>query len=38
MTKEQLDAELQKGFDDIEKGRVFSLVEVDAEMKNRYGI
>ena len=30
--------ELQKGFDDIENGRVFSLDEVDAEMKSRYGI
>ena len=38
LTKEQLDAELQKGFDDIENGRVFSLDEVDAEMKSRYGI
>lgn len=38
LTKDQLDAELQKGFDDIENGRVFSLDEVDSEMKNRYGI
>lgn len=38
LTKEQLDAELQKGFDDIENGRVFSLDEVDSEMKSRYGI
>ena len=38
LTKEQLDAELQKGFDDIENGRVFSLDEIDSEMKSRYGI
>ena len=38
LTKEQLDDELQKGFDDIENGRVFSLYEVDSEMKIRYGI
>ena len=38
LTKEQLDAELQKGLDDIETGRVFSLDEVDSEMKSRYGI
>ena len=38
LTKEQLDDKLQKGFDDIENGRVFSLDEVDSEMKIRYGI
>ena len=38
VTKEELDDELQKGFDDIENGRVFSLDEVDSEMKIRYGI
>lgn len=38
LTKEQLDAELQKGIDDIERGRVYSLGEVEADMKQRYGI
>jgi len=38
MTKEQIDAELQKGMDDIEAGRVLSADEVEAEMKRLYGI
>lgn len=35
LTKKHLDAELQKGFDDIEKVRVFFLDAVDTEMKRR---
>lgn len=38
MTKEQIDAELQKGMDDIMAGRVVSADEVDAEMRRMYGI
>lgn len=33
LTKEQFDAELQKGMDDIENGRVFSADDVEAEMR-----
>ena len=35
LTKKHLDAESQKGFDDIEKVRVFFLDAVDTEMKRR---
>lgn len=38
LTKEQLDAELQKGFDDVDAGRLISADEVEASMKSRYGI
>lgn len=38
MTREQIDAELQKGMDDILAGRVVSAEEVDAEMRRLYGI
>ena len=38
MTKEEIDAELQKGYDDILAGRVVPAEEVHAEMKRRYGI
>jgi DNA-damage-inducible protein J len=34
MTKEQLDAELQKGVDAIKEGKVYSADEVDAALKN----
>jgi addiction module RelB/DinJ family antitoxin len=37
LTKEQLDAELQKGMDDIVSGRVLSADEVEAEMRSLYG-
>lgn len=33
MTREQLDAKLQKGIDDIENGRVYSLSDVEVDMK-----
>lgn len=36
--KEQFDAEIQKGFDDVNAGRVFSTSEVEALMKSRYGL
>lgn len=33
LTKEQFDAELMKGMDDIENGRVYSADSVEAEMR-----
>ena len=38
LTQSELDVELQKGLDDIKNGRVYSADEVDAYMKNRYGL
>jgi addiction module RelB/DinJ family antitoxin len=38
LTKEQFDAEIEKGLDDIKNGRVYSLDEVEAEMKRDFGI
>lgn len=38
LTTEQLNAELQKGYDSILAGRVHSADEVDAIMKREYGI
>ena len=35
---EQLDAEIQKGFDDLDAGRVVSSGQVRAEMQSRYGV
>lgn len=37
LTKEQFDAEMQKGLDDIAAGRVFSADEVEAEMRSLFG-
>ena len=37
MSKEQFDAELQKGMDDIAAGRVVSADAVEAEMRSLYG-
>ncbi len=37
MTKEQFNAELQKGMDDITAGRVVSADVVETEMKSLYG-
>jgi len=37
-TKEQLDAEIQKGFDDVESGRVYSSAEVESHMKSRFNL
>lgn len=36
MTKEQFDAELLKGLEDIESGRVVSADDVEAEMRRMY--
>ena len=38
MTREQFDAELQKGMDDITAGRVVSADVVEAEMRVLYGV
>jgi addiction module RelB/DinJ family antitoxin len=38
MPKNQLDAELQKGMDDIASGRVLSADEVDEELSKEFGI
>lgn len=38
MTKEQLDAELQKGMDSIKKGNVYSADEADALLAKEFGI
>ena len=38
MTKEQFDAEIAKGIDDIEQGRVFSAEEVAAELRRDFGV
>lgn len=38
LTREQLNAELQKGYDSIRAGKVHSLNEVDDILKKEYGI
>ena len=38
LTTEQLNAELQKGFDSIQAGRMYSADEVDAILHREYGI
>ena len=38
LTREQLNAELQKGLDSIKAGKVFSADEVDAALANEFGI
>lgn len=38
MTKEQIDAELQKGFDSLNSGKVYTAEEVDAELFKEFGI
>jgi addiction module RelB/DinJ family antitoxin len=38
LTKEQFDAEMEKGLADIKSGRVYSVDEVEAEMKRDFGI
>ena len=38
LTKQQLNAELEKGISDIDEGRTFSLDEVERQMKRDYGI
>ena len=38
LSPEQLDTEIQKGFDDLEAGRVVSSKQVRAEMQSQYGV
>ena len=38
LTKEQFNAEIEKGMEDIKAGRVYSVDEVEAEMKREFGI
>lgn len=38
LTKEQLDAEIQKGFDDMNAGRVRPAEDVQEDMRRKYGI
>ncbi len=38
LTKEDLDAELEKGMDDIRNGRVYTESEVFEEMRRLYGV
>lgn len=38
LTTEQLNAELQKGFDSIQAGRLHSADEVDSILRKEYGI
>lgn len=38
MTREQIDAELQKGFDSLLSGKTYTLEEVDAMLFKEYGI
>lgn len=38
MTREQLDAELQKGVDSIKAGKVYSADEVDMALAEEFGI
>lgn len=38
LTKEQFDAEIQKGMEDIRAGRMYSAEEVEAEMKRDFGL
>ena len=38
LTKEQLNAEIAKGMEDIENGKVYAAEEVESEMHRLYGI
>lgn len=38
LTKEQFNAEMEKGMADIQAGRVYTTDEVEAEMKRDFGI
>ncbi len=38
LTKEQFDAEIGKGMEDIQEGRVYSADAVEEEMRRDYGI
>ena len=38
LTKEQFNAEIEKGMEDIKAGKVYSADEVEAEMKREFGV
>ena len=38
LTKEQFDAELLKGMDEIENGQVFSANDIESEMRRMYSL
>ena len=38
MTKEQFDAEIQKGFDDAESGKLFTAADVESQIKSRFNV
>lgn len=38
LTKEQFNAEIEKGMEDIRAGKVYSADEVEAEMKREFGL
>ena len=38
LTKEQFNAEIEKGMEDIKAGKVYSADEVEAEMKREFGL
>ena len=38
LAKEQFDAEIEKGMEDIKAGRVHSADEVEAELKREFGL
>lgn len=38
LTKEQFNAEINKGMEDVSAGRVYSADDVEAEMKQEFGI
>ncbi len=38
LTREQFDAEIEKGMADIREGRVYSAYSVEAEMRRGYGV
>ena len=38
LTKEQFNAEIEKGMEDIKVGKVYSADEVEAEMKREFGL
>ena len=38
LTKEQFDAEIRKGFDDAESGKLIPAADVETQMMSRFGI
>ncbi len=38
LTREQFDAEMEKGMDDVKAGRVYSADTIEAEMRRDFGV